>query len=209
VSEPEAARLAGHPVAFNQIVTFAGLSVPGYSSRAMTLARTVVFAVALISAGYASAGRAGAAAGDEAEFESGQVVIETGKGPHVIDVEIARSAEERAQGLMNRDDLPADKGMLFVYPGEGPVSMWMRNTYISLDMLFIRGNGIIAAIQTDTLPLSTDLISPGMPVHAVLELRAGSAQRLGIETGDIVRHGTFTPDSPAAAQKTAPRKGMH
>ena len=170
----------------------------------MRFARVLVVAVALAGAAYAPAVVLGA--GDESEFETGKVVIETSGGAHTFEVEIARTPEERAQGLMNRDDLAADHGMLFIYPGEGPVSMWMRNTYISLDMLFIRGDGTIAAIETDTMPLSTDLISPGMPVHAVLELRAGTAQRLGIAAGDVVRHPTFTPDAPVAAKKNAPAK---
>ena len=171
----------------------------------MMIVRALVLAAVLAVAGYAAAARAG----DETGFETGQVVIETSAGAHVFDVEIARTPEERAQGLMNRDDLPADSGMLFIYPGEGPVSMWMRNTYISLDMLFIRADGTIAAIEADTRPLSTDLISPGMPVHAVLELRGGSAQRLGIATGDIVRHPAFTSNAPVAAEKAAPGKDGH
>lgn len=168
----------------------------------MISVRTLAVA-AIIGTIFMQAARAGGS-GEEIGFETGEVVIETRAGSHVIAVEIARSSEERAQGLMGREDLEPGNGMLFIYPGEGPVSMWMRNTYISLDMIFIRGDGTVAAIETDTLPLSTGMISPGIPVHAVLELRAGSAQQMGLQVGDVVRHETFAPRQAPATVRSPP-----
>lgn len=106
-------------------------------------------------------------------------------------VEVARNDADRAQGLMFRRSMPADRGMLFDFGRVEPVSMWMQNTYIPLDMLFIRPDGTIARIASDTEPLSTRTISSGEPVLAVLELNAGTAARLGIKPGDRVEHPVF------------------
>jgi uncharacterized membrane protein (UPF0127 family) len=106
-------------------------------------------------------------------------------------VEVARNDADRAQGLMFRRSMPADQGMLFDFGRVEPVSMWMQNTYLSLDMLFIRPEGTIARIAANTEPLSTRTISSGEPVLAVLELNAGTAARLGIKAGDRVEHPVF------------------
>jgi uncharacterized protein len=106
-------------------------------------------------------------------------------------VEVARNDADRAQGLMFRRSMPADRGMLFDFGRVEPVSMWMQNTYISLDMLFIRPDGSIARVAANTEPLSTRTIGSGEPVLAVLELNAGTAARLGIKAGDRVEHPLF------------------
>jgi uncharacterized membrane protein (UPF0127 family) len=106
-------------------------------------------------------------------------------------VEVARNDADRAQGLMFRRSMPADQGMLFDFGRVEPVSMWMQNTYLPLDMLFIRPDGTIARIAANTEPLSTRTISSGEPVLAVLELNAGTAARLGIKPGDRVEHSIF------------------
>jgi uncharacterized protein len=106
-------------------------------------------------------------------------------------VEVARNDADRAQGLMFRRSMPADRGMLFDFGRVAPVAMWMQNTYLSLDMLFIRPDGTIARIAADTEPLSTRTIPSGEPVLAVLELNAGTAARLGIRAGDRVEHPLF------------------
>lgn len=106
-------------------------------------------------------------------------------------VEVARNDADRAQGLMYRRSMPADRGMLFDFGRVEPVSMWMQNTYIPLDMLFIRPDGTIARIASNTEPLSTRTIPSGEPVLAVLELNAGTAARLGIKPGDRVEHPLF------------------
>ena len=110
---------------------------------------------------------------------------------HALQVEVARNDADRAQGLMYRRTMAADRGMLFDFARVEPVSMWMQNTYISLDMLFIRPDGTIARIAENTEPLSTRTISSGEPVLGVLELVAGSAKRLGLQPGDRVQHPMF------------------
>ena len=106
-------------------------------------------------------------------------------------VEVARNDADRAQGLMFRRSMPADQGMLFDFGRVEPVSMWMQNTYLPLDMLFIRADGTIARIAANTEPLSTRTISSGEPVLSVLELNAGTAAKLGIKPGDRVEHPLF------------------
>jgi uncharacterized protein len=106
-------------------------------------------------------------------------------------VEVARNDADRAQGLMFRRSMPADQGMLFDFGRVEPVSMWMQNTYLSLDMLFIRPDGTVARIAASTEPLSTRTIPSGEPVLAVLELNAGTAAKLGIKAGDRVDHPIF------------------
>jgi len=117
--------------------------------------------------------------------------IVTRTGVHVFDVEIAATPEERSKGLMHRRELPQGQGMLFDFEGEGPIAMWMRNTYISLDMMFIRADGRIARIAESTVPMSETTIPSGAPVKAVLEVIAGTAKRLGIAAGDRVAHRIF------------------
>jgi uncharacterized protein len=112
-------------------------------------------------------------------------------GEHVIDVEVAQTAEEKALGLMFRTSLPEQTGMLFPFDAPQEVSMWMRNTYVSLDMIFIRADGVVHRIESRTEPLSERVITSGGPVTAVLELAAGVAVRLSLKAGDRVRHPHF------------------
>jgi uncharacterized protein len=109
----------------------------------------------------------------------------------VFQVEVARNDADRAQGLMYRRSMAADRGMLFDFGRVEPVAMWMQNTYLPLDMLFIRPDGSIARIAANTEPLSTRTISSGEPVLAVLELNAGTAARLGVKPGHRVEHSLF------------------
>lgn len=106
-------------------------------------------------------------------------------------VEIADTDELRARGLMFRQRLPEDRGMLFDFEAPRPVSMWMKNTYIPLDMLFIREDGTIAYIAENTVPKSLDTIGISEPVLAVLELAGGVTRKLGIRAGDKVYHRMF------------------
>jgi hypothetical protein len=101
-------------------------------------------------------------------------------------VEIARTPAERSQGLMHRDRLDAEEGMLFVYEGEQPVTMWMRDTRIPLDMLFIGAEGTIVKIRERAVPYSEEVINSEKPVIAVLEVNGGTVSRYGIEAGDRV-----------------------
>jgi uncharacterized membrane protein (UPF0127 family) len=112
-------------------------------------------------------------------------------GVHVFAVEIAITDKERARGLMYRSELPEGRGMLFDFSPEQDVSMWMQNTYVSLDMIFIRADGSILRIAENTEPRSERIISSGGRVRAVLEVVAGTAKKLGIAPGDRVAHPLF------------------
>lgn len=130
-------------------------------------------------------------AGAQVAFETSPLAIETASGTLGFEVELAVDPEQRRQGLMFRERLGADQGMLFDFERTAPVTMWMRNTFISLDMLFIEADGRIARIATDTEPLSDAVIGSGGPVRAVLELAAGTSARRGIAVGDRVVHPIF------------------
>ena len=125
-------------------------------------------------------------------FERDQVVIETAGGARLrFKVELALSRQQQTQGLMYRRSLANDAGMLFIYGQESPVFMWMKNTLIPLDMLFIAGDGRIVHIAERTVPHSLETISSGRPVAGVLEVNGGTAARLGIQPGDRVLHRAF------------------
>jgi uncharacterized membrane protein (UPF0127 family) len=118
--------------------------------------------------------------------------IVTRNGVHVFEVELAITDEERTKGLMFRKELPQGRGMLFDFKQDQVVGMWMRNTYVPLDMIFIRANGEIAHIAENTVPLSETVITSRFPVRGVLEVVAGTARRLGLRPGDKVAHRWFT-----------------
>jgi uncharacterized protein len=119
------------------------------------------------------------------------LTVATESDAFMFTVEIADTEELRTRGLMFRQRLPEDRGMLFDFESPRPVSMWMKNTYISLDMLFIREDGTIAYIAENTVPKSLDTIGVSEPVLAVLELAGGTARKLGIRAGDTVYHRLF------------------
>jgi uncharacterized membrane protein (UPF0127 family) len=112
-------------------------------------------------------------------------------GVHVFAVEIADTDATREKGLMFRKSLPDGQGMLFDFHREQPVSFWMRNTYIPLDMIFIRANGHILRIVENAEPLSERMIMSDGQVLAVLEVIGGTARKLGIAVGDRVAHPIF------------------
>lgn len=121
-----------------------------------------------------------------------RVEIVTARGPHVFDTEVARTLEERAKGLMFRRTLAEDHAMLFDFGVEQKVIMWMKNTYIPLDMIFVGRNGRIVAIAHDAVPMSEALIPSGRPAYAVIEVAGGVAKKIGAEVGDRVRHPIFS-----------------
>ncbi len=135
--------------------------------------------------------------------------IETATGVHAFEVEVARTPEHRRVGLMFRAELAANGGMLFDFGLNRPVAMWMKNTFISLDMLFIDATGCIVRIEAETTPFSEEHIASGAPVRAVLELTAGRAAAIGAAPGDRVSHPMFedTADGNAdgAAEDDEPR----
>ena len=119
------------------------------------------------------------------------IEIVSASGVHAFSVELATTDAEREKGLMFRKELPEGQGMLFDFQHDQPVGFWMHNTYISLDMIFIRGDGRIARIAENAKPESDDLIPSGVPVRAVLEVIAGTAREMGIKAGDRVTGAFF------------------
>lgn len=124
-------------------------------------------------------------------FTPGEITVEAASGRHRFTIELAATPAERAQGLMFRESMPADHGMLFDFQTEQRVAFWMKNTPLPLDMLFIKADGTITQIAADTTPHSEVAIPSKVPVRAVLELNAGTAERLGIGVGAKVRHPIF------------------
>jgi len=124
---------------------------------------------------------------------AGQQTLEIASktGVHAFTVEIAGTEPEREKGLMFRKELPEGSGMLFDFHHEQEVGFWMQNTYIPLDMIFIRGDGRILRIAENTEPLSTRIIPSNGPVRAVLEVIAGTAEKFGIAPGDRVASPIF------------------
>lgn len=122
-------------------------------------------------------------------FPQSRLVIETDEGRHLpFIVDLATTPEQRRRGLMFRQSLAADAGMLFVWDRPAFQTMWMKNTPLPLDMLFLDRNGTIVQIEANTTPLSTAFITSVEPVQAILEINAGTARLLAIEPGDRVLH---------------------
>jgi uncharacterized membrane protein (UPF0127 family) len=117
----------------------------------------------------------------------------TAKGTQTIDVEVTETPAEKAQGLMFRTRLADTSGMLFFYDTPQEITMWMRNTYIPLDMVFIRADGVVHRIEARTEPLSENIVASRGDVTACLELAGGAAERLGLKAGDKVEHRFFKP----------------
>ncbi len=148
-----------------------------------------VLAVLFFPAAPVAADRDSGAGG----FEISKLVIDTAKGRVTFSVEIAASNAQRIQGLQGRGRLGAKQGMLFDFAVSQPVAMWMKNTIIPLDMLFIANDGKIVRIARDTTPMSLTTIYSREPVRAVLEINAGTSEAMGIHTGDRVIDDIFTP----------------
>lgn len=143
---------------------------------------------------------AAGASGQPKTLPEEPLTVLTANGPRKFTVEVARSPAERSRGLMYRTDLALDRGMLFDFGREQSVSMWMRNTLISLDMLFIDASGEVRKIAAQTEPLSLETISSGEPVLAVLELMGGTTRLLNIQPGDQVIHPLFEDVGEAITQ---------
>lgn len=123
-----------------------------------------------------------------AEMRQDKLKIVTATGEHVFDVEIAEQDEDKSRGLMFRRTLGDQAGMLFPYGVPQEITMWMKNTYISLDMVFIRSDGVVHRIETGTEPHSEAVIASKGEVTAVLEIKAGIAGKIGLKPGDKVIH---------------------
>ena len=126
-------------------------------------------------------------------FETETVVIQTSQASYRFQVELALTPEQQTQGLMFRQSLRDDRGMLFVFKEPKMTSFWMYNTYLSLDMLFISQDGIIVQIHRRARPGSTEAIPSLTQVKGVLEIKGGMADRLGIKVGDRVFSETLNP----------------
>jgi uncharacterized protein len=124
-------------------------------------------------------------------FERSTLTIQTERGSHKFDVELATTPDQLSFGLMYRRSLAVDAGMLFDYSRPQKVAMWMKNTLIPLDMVFIDAVGTVAHISERTVPQSLRAISSKVPVRAVLELNGGTVARLKIKKGDRIRHDIF------------------
>ena len=145
--------------------------------RALTFAAFVL--LGLFAAGYLRA----------ADQQALEIVSKT--GVHPFAVEVVATEADRAKGLMYRKSLPEGQGMLFDFHSDQDVSFWMQNTYIPLDMIFIKGDGRIANIVENTEPMSTKMIPSRGPVRGVLEVIGGTTRKLGLAVGDKVAHPIF------------------
>ena len=121
-----------------------------------------------------------------AKLRKDHLTLVTATGQHVIEIEVAETSEDKSLGLMYRPKVPPRTGMLFPYGEPQELTMWMRNTYASLDMVFIKADGTVHRIELSTEPLSEKIIASQGPVTAVLELAAGEARELGLKAGDRV-----------------------
>jgi len=148
--------------------------------------RRFIFAAPLMFAAVAA--RAQPA---DVQFKRSSLTIVAGGRDLKFEVDLATNDAERSRGLMFRKQLGAYEGMLFDFFQEMPVSFWMKNTLIPLDMVFIAGDGTVKHVHANAVPLSTDAIPSLYPVRAVLEINGGSAALLGIKPGDKVKHPIF------------------
>jgi uncharacterized membrane protein (UPF0127 family) len=163
-------------------------SVTGFQESSMKSSRRVRFIVgawALLALGLAAPAHRARAVG----LETLEIITASGVVP--FSVEVMRTDEELQKGLMFRKDLPEGRGMLFDFRPERNVTMWMKNTLIPLDMIFIQGDGRIIRIAENTEVQSEKHIPSGGPVRGVLEVIAGTAKKLGIKPGDRVAHPLF------------------
>jgi uncharacterized protein len=147
--------------------------------------RTLLFLLALAPAGALA--QEEEPTGPQPVLPKQQIVIVSNGGQrHTFNVEMATTLEEQTTGLMFRKTVPPDGGMLFVWDSPRASQMWMKNTFVPLDMVFIRADGTIDSIAEDTVPHSLRVVSSHGPVVATLELAGGTTERLGITVGDKV-----------------------
>ena len=180
------------------------LRVNAFTKRSTALSSFII-GVLLFTA--LAAGTEGGAQAQE-RFSKERLSIQTSDGArHEFDIELAVTPGQRGQGLMFRRELAADAGMLFLYEREEYRFMWMKNTYIALDMLFIARDGQVVDLVERTEPLSTKAIRSNRPAMAVLEIAGGTSSKLGIGIGASVIHQAFGNDlkSGSLLGEPAPR----
>lgn len=120
--------------------------------------------------------------------DEGKLVLHSSTGNYNFNVEVVDTAESRAQGLMYRQELADDAGMLFDFKGEQPVSFWMRNTFIPLDMIFVDAKGVVKNIHVNARPHDPTGIPSDGPVQFVLEIPGGRSVEIGLKAGDTMEH---------------------
>jgi uncharacterized membrane protein (UPF0127 family) len=147
--------------------------------------RLVLLAIALLC------GPAVASAQAPVSFGRGELDIETTRGRHHFAIELATTSDQQVRGLMYRRTLAANAGMLFLYDDDHEIQMWMKNTLIPLDMIFIRADGTVLSVAERAVPQSLATIPSKGPARAVLEVNGGTAARLGIKPGDRVVYPAF------------------
>lgn len=146
----------------------------------------------LLALPYAALAQTGVPTGPQPELPKEKLVIVTRDGKdHVFNVEMALTPEQQTTGEMFRTSIPNDGGMLFDWGQPESSQMWMKNTLVSLDMVFINQDGTIRSIAENTTPRSLAVIDAGGPVRATLELKAGTTATLGIRVGDKVKQRIF------------------
>ena len=146
-------------------------------------------AVLFLAAGLSAAAAQGAPAAPATDDLS----IDTTSGAHHFTVEEMRTRDQLERGLMFRRQMPADRGMLFDFGTPQPVSMWMKNTYLPLDMVFIAADGRVVSVKQNAEPMSEAIIPSGGDVLGVLEINAGAAAKIGVKPGDRVVEPMFKP----------------
>ncbi len=125
------------------------------------------------------------------KLPTSELGIETATGRHNFTVEMALSPKQREIGLMFRDKMAGNEGMIFSTGKDEATSMWMKNTLLALDIVFIDADGVVTLVAENAAPQSLSVISSGSPVRAVLELKAGIVRKIGLHEGDIVRNVLF------------------
>jgi len=126
-----------------------------------------------------------------------QLRVETSSGSHTFTVEIADDPVERARGLMYRETMAEDAGMLFIFAREGERAFWMQNTILPLDIIYADAQGVVVSIAKDTTPYSTATIPSEGPAQYVLEVNAGIADTIGLAPGDRLVHRRIGNTTPA------------
>ena len=145
--------------------------------------------LALVLCSLAAA--AGFAPAQLRDFPQDQLTLQHGTSRIELQIWVADTDARQSQGLMFLTELPQGYGMLFPLTEPRVMNMWMKNTYVPLDMVFVGIDGAVLRIAADTVPQSTDIISSGAVVGGVLEIRAGESKRLGLKVGDRVLHRHF------------------
>lgn len=129
--------------------------------------------------------------------DEGKLVLHTATGDYDFNVEVVDTPESRAQGLMFRQELADDAGMLFDFQEEREVSFWMRNTFIPLDMIFVGSDGVVKTIHVNARPQDPTSIPSQVPVQFVLEIPGGRSEEIGLKPGDMMEHALV--GAPAAS----------